>query len=107
MTKEEKIQREQRVVNEMIFLYCRKNHKSKTYPCKECKELIEYAQDRSAHCPFIEKKTFCSNCRVHCYKPEMRDRIRIVMRYSGPRMIFYHPGMAMWHVITSRIEKSN
>ena len=23
-------------------------------------------------------ETFCSNCKVHCYKPEMREKIREV-----------------------------
>ena len=46
----------------------------------------------------METKTFCSNCKVHCYKPEMRKKIRAVMRFSGPRMIFYFktPGGAVW-----------
>ena len=39
----------------------------------------------------MESKTFCSNCRVHCYCPDMREKIRMVMRFSGPRMLFYHP----------------
>jgi hypothetical protein len=49
-----------------------------------------------------ETKTFCSNCNVHCYKPEMREKIREVMRFSDPRMIFYHPIMAIRHLIESR-----
>ena len=53
----------------------------------------------------METKTFCSNCRVHCYKLEMRERIRKVMRFSGPRMLLYHPIMAIRHVIESRKEK--
>ena len=56
-------------------------------------------------CPFMEKKTFCSNCTVHCYKPEMRERIKKVMKFSGPRMLLYHPFMAVWHVVSSRLEK--
>lgn len=96
--------KEQKVVEEMIQLYCRKNHHTKTM-CPECKELSEYAKMRSEKCPFMEHKTFCANCKVHCYKPEMRERIRTVMRYSGPRMIFYHPLLAMWHLISSRQEK--
>lgn len=59
---------------------------------------------RSDKCPFMETKTFCSNCRVHCYKPEMREKIREVMRFSGPRMIFYHLVMAIRHVIESKKE---
>lgn len=53
----------------------------------------------------MEHKTFCSNCRVHCYKPEMREKIREVMRFSGPRMIFYHPVPAVYHVICTVREK--
>ena len=35
----------------------------------------------------------------------MRERIREVMRFSGPRMIFHHPVMAVRHVIESKKEK--
>lgn len=104
---EEKRKREQRVVAEMIALYCRKKHgtKRKGELCPDCRTLCGYAQARSEHCPFMEKKTFCSNCRVHCYKADMRERIREVMRFSGPRMLLYHPGMALWHLISSKQEK--
>ena len=73
--------------------------------CDECSALYEYAAQRSRMCPFMEKKTFCSNCTVHCYKPEMRERIKKVMKFSGPRMLLYHPFMAVWHVVSSRLEK--
>ena len=56
-------------------------------------------------CPFMETKTFCSACKVHCYKPEMREKIRAVMRFSGPRMLLYHPILAIWHLICSMREK--
>jgi hypothetical protein len=29
----------------------------------------------------------------------MRENIRVVMRYSGPRMIYKHPIAAVWHMI--------
>lgn len=105
---EEKRKREQRVVAEMIALYCHKKHETrgKNELCPDCRTLCGYAQARSEHCPFMEQKTFCSNCRVHCYKPDMRERIREVMRFSGPRMLLYHPGMALWHLISSKREKS-
>lgn len=101
---QKKREKEQRVVEEMIQLYCRKNHKTKEM-CSDCQELANYAKMRSEKCPFMEHKTFCANCKVHCYKPDMREKIRTVMRYSGPRMILYHPILAMWHVITSKQEK--
>lgn len=102
---EKKRIKEMKVVDEMIRLYCRKNHKQLYKQnhgmCQECQALSQYAQDRSAHCPFMETKTFCANCKVHCYKPEMRAKIKQVMRFSGPRMLLYHPGMAIWHVVTT------
>lgn len=104
-TVEEKRQREKQVVQEMIRLYCRKQHGSKGDLCPDCQALLAYAQARSDRCPFMEHKTFCSNCRVHCYRPEMREKIRQVMRFSGPRMLFHHPVMALRHVIESKREK--
>lgn len=100
-----KREREKETVSQMIALYCKKNHKVKGGLCPECTELNEYARLRSDKCPFMETKTFCSNCKVHCYKPEMREKIRQVMRFSGPRMIFTHPIMAIRHVIESKKEK--
>ena len=90
----------------MIVLYCRKNHKTaKGVLCQQCAQLDTYAIDRSDKCPFMEQKTFCSNCHVHCYQPDMREQIRAVMRFSGPRMIFHHPVTAVRHVILTKREK--
>ena len=102
----EKRHKEQYIVRQMIQLYCSRNHQHpKGEMCDECKALADYAEARSAHCPRMAEKTFCSNCTIHCYKPEMREKIRQVMRFSGPRILFYHPFMATWHVITSKQEK--
>lgn len=100
-----KCEREKAMVSQMFSLYCKKNHKVKSGLCPGCAELAEYAKQRSDKCPFMETKTFCSNCRVHCYKPEMREKIRAVMRFSGPRMIFHHPVAAMRHLIETKKEK--
>lgn len=102
---EKKRQREKAVVDLMIRLYCNKNHGTHSELCSECKQLSDYARLRSDKCPFMETKTFCANCKVHCYKPEMREKIKLVMRFSGPRMIFHHPILAIRHVIESKREK--
>ena len=44
-------------------------------------------------------KTFCSQCRVHCYAPAQRAAIKDVMRYAGPRMLLRHPVMTIHHGI--------
>ena len=106
---EKKRQKEQYVVEEMIRLYCRKKHPKKKRRegriGREKYKLSDYAKQRSQKCPFMEEKTFCANCKVHCYKPEMREQIRQVMRFSGPRMLLYHPVLAIWHLVCSNKEK--
>lgn len=102
-----KREREKETVTLMINLYCRKNHGSKKGTlCPECAELAAYAQMRSDKCPFMESKTFCSNCKIHCYNPEMRKKIRKVMAFSGSRMIFHHPILAVRHLIETKKEKN-
>ena len=99
-----KREREKETVSLMIRLYCRKKHGGKEL-CPDCAALDTYARLRSDKCPFMETKTFCSNCKVHCYKKDMREKIREVMHFSGPRMIFHHPIMAIRHVMESKKEK--
>ena len=76
----EKRDGEKLLVSEMIALYCRRQHKTpKGSLCPECRQLHDYALTRIDKCPFMETKTFCSACKVHCYKPEMREKIRAVI----------------------------
>ena len=82
------IAHEKKTVELMIRLYCRKKEKN-TILCADCEELLRYAQKKSA----------CKECTVHCYKPVMRERMRQVMRFSGPRMLLYAPWQAIRHLL--------
>lgn len=93
--------REARTVEAMIRLYCRGQHEGEP-PCAECAELLEYARERLRKCPFQEGKTVCGKCPVHCYRPVSRTKIRVVMRYAGPRMLWRHPLMALRHLLDNR-----
>ena len=97
-------EREKALVFQMIALYCKKNHGGRKL-CSDCAALDAYARQCSDTCPFMENKTFCSNCKVHCYQPEMREKIREVMRFSGPRMMFRHPLTVVRHVVETQKEK--
>lgn len=92
------IDKEKETISFMIRLYCRKKQGNKDL-CEECKALIEYAHARLDRCPLGEKKVSCNNCTVHCYKPDMREKVRLVMRYAGPRMFFYAPLQAIRHLL--------
>ena len=101
----QKRQREKEMVSQMIALYCRKKHHTRGDLCPQCAALDAYAKMRADKCPFMETKTFCSNCRIHCYKPDMRAKIREVMRFAGPRMILHHPVAAIRHVVETKKEQ--
>lgn len=98
----DRIDREKMVIETMISMYCRgKRHKDPI--CGECSELIAYSHARLGACKFKESKPFCSKCPVHCYRNDMRQAVRRVMRYSGPRMLFVNPLMALRHLWESRL----
>ncbi len=89
--------------NTMISLYCRKKHKTpKGELCEACQSLLNYVAERRVHCPFGDEKPFCSRCKVHCYKPSMRQNIKDVMRFSGPRLLIYNPAAFFRHVFDRR-----
>lgn len=95
-------EKEKDVVGKMITIYCNAKHKSSNGLCDECEVLNNYAQQRLERCMFGENKPTCGACTVHCYKKDMREKIKVVMRYAGPRMIFIHPIAAIRHMIRER-----
>ncbi len=100
--KSNRLSREQKTLLCMILLYCKKLHNRQDRLCEECESLHEYALARLNKCPYGNSKPTCKKCTTHCYKPEMREKIRQVMRYAGPRMLFKHPLLAVHHLIDSR-----
>lgn len=87
----------------MLHMYCHAHHAPRGATlCRECVELLDYARRRLERCVFGESKPTCANCTVHCYKPVMRERVRQVMVWAGPRMLWRHPILAVWHLIEGR-----
>lgn len=91
--------KEKKTVGTMIHLYCNAKHGTTNALCAPCAELNKYAQKRLSKCVYGEDKPTCQKCPVHCYSSEMRNRIKEVMAYSGPRMIFHKPALALSHLI--------
>lgn len=100
--KTRRMKREYRTIEAMMALYCMGIHGKRGRLCPECLELLEYAQSRLDKCPFQESKPICVHCPVHCYKPDMRERIRSAMKYAGPRMLCKHPFLALLHLMDTR-----
>jgi hypothetical protein len=101
-TMSERIRRELRTVEAMIGIYCRVHHGKGGDLCRDCRDLLDYARRRVDRCPFRFNKPTCLRCTTHCFKPAMRERIRTVMRYAGPRMPWRHPVLTLFHFIDGK-----
>lgn len=67
------------------------------YPvCSACREFLLYAFERRLRCP-LEEKPLCKHCPVHCYKPEYREKVRKIMRFSGQYLIMRGRLDLLWH----------
>lgn len=97
-----RLRRELETARVMLKIYCRGRHGTARGLCDECGDLWSYVTKRIEHCPFSLDKPTCLNCTVHCYKPDMRERIRDVMRYAGPRMPWRHPILSIFHFIDGK-----
>ena len=92
-----RIRQEKRTIDAMLGIYCQDRHGTRGTLCADCQRLRDYAQGRLDICPFQEEKPVCNRCEVHCYSQAMRERVREVMRYAGPRMPLRHPWLALLH----------
>ena len=91
-------QREKRTAEAMLNMYCRGNHAIIGSLCNDCAELLEYSHRRLDKCPLVKDKPTCAKCPIHCYDRDHRERMKVVMRYSGPRMLLRHPLLAILHI---------
>lgn len=77
-------------------IYCRRHHrdivKDGTGLCASCREAVEATLERAQSCPNGHRDN-CQDCSVKCQRGEGQQRIREIMRYAAPRMLFRHPLM--------------
>jgi len=81
----------------MIEMYCSHHHGGDRL-WDNCTTLVDYTDRKLDLCPYGPEKPTCTNCPIHCYRPEPRERLREVMRFSGPRMLKSHPYLAIRHI---------
>ncbi|MDE7472858.1 MAG: nitrous oxide-stimulated promoter family protein [Muribaculaceae bacterium] len=95
-----RVEREKVIMGQMIAIYCRSHHNERSADglCGECSELLAYARQCIGRCPKGDSKTSCRKCEIHCYSAINRAKVRDVMRYVGPRMLYRHPIAALWHL---------
>lgn len=101
----DRLRRERHTIQVMIEIFCHGHHETRDQLCTNCHDLLNYAMQRIDKCPFQADKPTCARCPVHCYKRDMREKIRAIMRYSGPRMAAYHPILTLFHYMDEITKK--
>lgn len=100
----DRLGRERHTMARMVEIYCNARHRhAHADLCEDCREFLDYAEVRLEKCPYGPDKPTCANCPIHCYKPGPRARARMIMRYSGPRMLLRHPYLAIAHKLDGLI----
>jgi hypothetical protein len=113
-----RLRREARTVEVMIRMHCAARHgagprhgrrsvkgpplRGRPSLCPECAALLVYSLGRIDACRFGAAKPVCAACPVHCFRPMMREGVREAMRFSGPRMSYRHPYLAVRHLLDRR-----
>lgn len=84
-------------IEKMVDLYCKAHHQNPR--CPKCQEFLDYAFTKLKSCPFGNQKPACKNCSIHCYQKDRREEAKAIMRFAGPRMVFHHPLLAIFHLL--------
>lgn len=92
-----RLAREWQTMVAMVRIYCRDQHRTCGELCAECEQFLSYANVRLERCHFGQEKPTCAKCPVHCYQHDRREQARVIMRHSGPRMVWKHPFMSLRH----------
>lgn len=99
---EQRIDLEIKTLDVMFNMYCKLNHhfgKNKNSSlCEYCQELFDYSISKVSNCKLKKEGQKCSKCKIHCFKDCYRAGIQKVMRFSGPRLIFTNPILALKHI---------
>ncbi|NCO54486.1 MAG: hypothetical protein COS14_03270 [Bacteroidetes bacterium CG02_land_8_20_14_3_00_31_25] len=101
-----RLARERKTIEVMLKMYCKNHHYNEFELCEDCNLLLKYALNKIDKCVFGQQKPVCSECKIHCYAKEMRNKIKEIMRYSGPRMLLNHPYLAIMHIVDKRNHKN-
>jgi len=90
---------EYKTISAMVTIYCKAHHHADSIPCAECQSFLVYANEKLDRCPYGQIKPTCNKCPIHCYKSNRREQAKKIMRYAGPRMLLWHPILALKHII--------
>ncbi|OGO35730.1 MAG: hypothetical protein A2147_06600 [Chloroflexi bacterium RBG_16_57_8] len=97
-----KKERDLKVLGDFVSIYCREKHRSdekdafavkderlqqalgdkRLHLCADCIRLLHHSTAKLLLCK-QDPKPMCKKCKIHCYAPGYREKIRDVMKFSG------------------------
>ena len=103
---DKKKEKDVKVLANFISIFCRENHRADAKDillikdtrlrqclgnkdlvlCQACSKLFSHGTAKLLLCPY-DPKPMCKKCQTHCYAPGYREKIRDVMKFSGPYLI--------------------
>ena len=99
----DKLALELKTITLMTKLYCQAHHQKVN--CIDCQSLISHAEQKLDRCVYGQDKPACQHCPIHCYKPFYREKTKYIMRYSGPKMLFKHPILAIKNIRRRKLKQ--
>lgn len=99
---EARIKRDLRTLQAIGSIYCAAHHvdapKNPHGMCAECAATIAFTHDRASNCPNGHTGN-CADCAIKCNRGEQQQRIKAIMKYAAPRMLFKHPLMTLEYAL--------
>jgi len=98
-----KKEKDLKILKSFVSIYCREKHKAQAKSdfsvkderlrrvmgnngdeplCSDCQKLLSHGMAKLLLCT-QDPKPMCKSCRIQCYAPGYRERIREVMKFSG------------------------
>ena len=96
-------EREMKTIRAMIAIYCQDHHHVAAGSCamraRRCSSML---RPDLANARGVTRNPCVPTARSIAIKPAMRDQVRQVMRYAGPKMLLRHPLLAVSHLLQKR-----
>jgi len=86
MVLSQKEKRDIQILIRFVHIFCQEKHKKGVHLCESCSELLSYGMGKRFQCPH-NPKPMCKKCETQCYNRKYRQKVREVMRFSGPYLI--------------------
>lgn len=96
-----KIDNKKDILNHMIRIYCKKHHNTDETLCNDCSDLLEYSENVLNQCE-IDDELDSEKFKYYYDDIEKMEKLKEIMKYSGFRIMLYHPIISIRHIFSNK-----